>query len=135
MNLARRHGLVPVVLLVACGGDPATSQGGGDLSAISLPSDGGRAGDGAGAAGGDLALTGGADLAAAVGDLALPCVQRACQGKVYQCGDCIDNDGDGRIDADDPDCLGACQNGEAGFNGDIPQGNRIIHRHESAPST
>ena len=26
------------------------------------------------------------------------CQITACQGKVYQCGDCIDNDGDGRMD-------------------------------------
>jgi hypothetical protein len=43
-----------------------------------------------------------------------------CQGKVYQCGDCVDNDGDGKFDSQDPDCLGACQNNEAGFFGAIP---------------
>ena len=48
------------------------------------------------------------------------CYVAPCQGKVYQCGDCIDNDGDGLVDSQDPDCLGACQNNEAGFAGDIP---------------
>jgi hypothetical protein len=38
-----------------------------------------------------------------------------CQGNIYQCGDCIDNDGDGLIDADDPECTGACDNAEQGF--------------------
>jgi len=48
------------------------------------------------------------------------CYIAPCQGKVYQCGDCIDNDGDGLVDSMDPDCLGACQNNEAGFYGSIP---------------
>jgi hypothetical protein len=48
------------------------------------------------------------------------CVVATCQGKTYQCGDCIDNDGDGLIDSKDPDCLGACDNNERGFKGEIP---------------
>jgi hypothetical protein len=49
------------------------------------------------------------------------CNITTCQGKTYQCGDCIDNDGDCRIDTGaDPDCLGPCSNNEAGFHGDIP---------------
>ena len=48
------------------------------------------------------------------------CFIAPCQGKVYQCGDCQDNDKDGVVDSQDPDCLGACQNNEAGFNGNIP---------------
>ncbi len=39
---------------------------------------------------------------------------------MYQCGDCLDNDGDCAIDSNDPECLGACQNNENGFKGDIP---------------
>jgi hypothetical protein len=48
------------------------------------------------------------------------CYIAPCQGKVYQCGDCMDNDGDGLVDSMDPDCLGACQNNESGFQGNIP---------------
>lgn len=48
------------------------------------------------------------------------CYIAPCQGHVYQCGDCIDNDGDGLVDSQDPDCLGACQNNEGGFFGGIP---------------
>ncbi len=44
----------------------------------------------------------------------------ACQGHIYQCGDLIDNDGDGLIDSDDPDCLGPCDNTEGGLYGGIP---------------
>ncbi|APR87552.1 hypothetical protein A7982_12901 [Minicystis rosea] len=43
-----------------------------------------------------------------------------CQGHVYQCGDCIDNDGDGLVDAEDPECLGPCDNTENGYYGGIP---------------
>ncbi|MDB4969456.1 MAG: hypothetical protein JWN44_5145 [Myxococcales bacterium] len=51
---------------------------------------------------------------------AVICYVTPCQGKVYQCGDCLDNDGDGLVDSMDPDCLGACQNNEQGFFGSIP---------------
>jgi hypothetical protein len=43
-----------------------------------------------------------------------------CQGKTYQCGDCVDNDGDCKIDAADPYCIGVCSNNESGFKGNIP---------------
>jgi hypothetical protein len=43
-----------------------------------------------------------------------------CQGKYYQCGDGVDNDGDGKIDGADPDCLGPCDNTEDNFYGGIP---------------
>lgn len=42
------------------------------------------------------------------------CVPRMCAGGggVAQCADCIDNDGDGRVDEADPECLGPCDNTE-----------------------
>lgn len=45
-----------------------------------------------------------------------------CQGHLYACGDAVDNDGDGLIDWQDPDCLGPCDNNEAGFDLMIPGG-------------
>lgn len=48
------------------------------------------------------------------------CVVAACQGTVYQCGDCQDNDGDCLPDAADSACLGPCSNNEDGFKGEIP---------------
>jgi len=48
------------------------------------------------------------------------CVIADCQGKIYECGDCIDNDGDIVADAKDPHCLGACDNTEDSFYGGIP---------------
>ncbi len=43
-----------------------------------------------------------------------------CAGKIYECGDTIDNDKDGLIDAADPDCLGPCDNTELGLNPNLP---------------
>jgi hypothetical protein len=48
------------------------------------------------------------------------CKVATCQGKVYQCGDCIDNDGDCKVDSGDESCLGPCQNSEEKFYGSIP---------------
>lgn len=45
-----------------------------------------------------------------------------CQGHIYACGNGIDDDGDGLIDDEDPDCLGPCDNNEAGFYLHIPGG-------------
>ncbi len=50
------------------------------------------------------------------------CYTAACAGKVYACGDCLDNDGDGKIDSTDPDCLGPCHNRENNFDLGIPGG-------------
>jgi hypothetical protein len=40
------------------------------------------------------------------------CKPFACLGQVLACGDCQDNDGDGKIDSADPECLGPCDNTE-----------------------
>jgi hypothetical protein len=39
-----------------------------------------------------------------------------CRGKPYQCGNCSDDDGDGLVDALDPDCLGPCDDDELGLS-------------------
>jgi hypothetical protein len=48
------------------------------------------------------------------------CQMATCHGKIYECGDCVDNDGDGLIDMADPGCWGPCDNNEAGWKGEIP---------------
>ncbi len=49
------------------------------------------------------------------------CVISECQGKVYECGDCVDNDGDLGVDTiSDLECFGPCDNNEDGFKGEIP---------------
>jgi hypothetical protein len=53
------------------------------------------------------------------GGCTFSCQIRKCGNHIYQCGDCIDNDGDGRVDAADPDCTGPCKNTEVGLWGNI----------------
>ena len=40
------------------------------------------------------------------------CFPTRCAGKLLECGDCEDNDGDGATDWRDPECLGPCDNTE-----------------------
>jgi hypothetical protein len=48
---------------------------------------------------------------------------RTCGGKVYACGDCIDNDGDCVVDSADSECLGPCDNSENSLHPSIPGSN------------
>src|SRR5690606_33601147 len=70
--------------------------------------------------GGTLQLAGappGTDGGALSGQAgAPPCVEIACRGKPWQCGNCLDDDGDGLIDSLDPDCLGPCDDDELGLS-------------------
>ena len=50
------------------------------------------------------------------------CFPATCQGMLNECGNCLDDDGDGLIDSDDPDCLGACDNNEGGLYHNIDGG-------------
>ena len=43
-----------------------------------------------------------------------------CGGKVYACGDALDNDGDGLIDYADPECTTPCDDAEVSFQTDLP---------------
>lgn len=58
------------------------------------------------------------------------CVIAECQGHIYQCGDCLDNDGDGVVDAADVDCLGPCDNTEDSYYGGIPGQNNAPCRQD-----
>jgi hypothetical protein len=51
------------------------------------------------------------------------CVPATCQGKTYACGNCLDDDGDCRVDSVDAMCLGPCDNSEAGLDVAIPGAN------------
>jgi hypothetical protein len=46
-----------------------------------------------------------------------------CGTDVLACSDGMDNDGDGLIDSDDPECTGACDDDEASFQTGIPGDN------------
>lgn len=54
------------------------------------------------------------------GVIAPPTDIAECQGHVYACGNLIDDDGDGLIDSQDPDCLGPCDDTEDSLFGGIP---------------
>lgn len=70
----------------------------------------------------DASSTGGGatpDDSGAADSGAAGCVQVLCEGAALACGDCVDNDQDGLVDLDDPDCLGECQNAEDTFFGSV----------------
>jgi cysteine-rich repeat protein len=43
-----------------------------------------------------------------------------CAGQIYACGDEIDNDNDGKVDLDDPECISPCDDDEASFETSLP---------------
>jgi len=99
-----------------------------DLAASSA----GVAGDSVAGVGGQSLNTGGTAAfdGGSGGGVAHACQVTACQGQPYQCGDCIDNDGDGLIDSDDPDCTGPCDNTEDSYFGGIPGQNNAPCRED-----
>ena len=87
----------------------------------------------AGGEGGDFTGAGGARDAAgspATGGSA-GCEPVTCQGKgPYACGDCVDNDLDGAVDAHDIECTGPCDDTEDAFAGGIPGQNNAPCRQD-----
>src|SRR5262245_1001278 len=69
---------------------------------------------GIGGSGGGTSATGG-------GGATVTCA--GLGGSTAQCGDGIDNDNDGKIDYDDPECLGPADNDESSFADGIPGDN------------
>lgn len=102
--------------VAACARDIAL---GSDMTSGGAPSGGAPSGGGAsGHAGAGIAgqpVAGGA-----AGTPERECVEALCHGMKYQCGDCMDNDGDGKIDAEDPECTGPCDNREDSFDVGLP---------------
>jgi hypothetical protein len=93
------------------GADAGGSAGVGGSAGI-----GGSAGVGGTAGVGGSAGVGGAVTAGAGGSV-------ACSPGGTQCTDCIDNDGDGYLDAFDVECVGPLDNDEASFSTGIPGDN------------
>jgi hypothetical protein len=60
------------------------------------------------------------------------CVVATCQGKVYQCGNCLDDDGDCKIDSADSQCLGPCDNSEDSLSIAIPGANNAPCKQDCA---
>jgi hypothetical protein len=110
-----------LVVVSACGGDPASSNrgiGGGTGGDVGSGGTGGDIGGGGGnvgtggVGGGGTAGTGGTGAGAGAGGTNGGCQLIECAGRLTLCGDCIDNDDDGLVDNDDPECLGPCDNTE-----------------------
>lgn len=101
-----------------------------DAAAGALASDApheGAAG-GAGASGASGAGAAGVSGAGGLGGAA--CVPVACAAKIYDCGNCVDDDLDGTIDALDPGCLGPCDDTEDSYFGGIPGENAAPCRQD-----
>jgi hypothetical protein len=104
----------------ACGGSDSASGGFDAATGFdgAASGDGGSAtADGASAQDGATAADGGWGMLSDGG-----CAPVMCQTHLYQCGNCLDDDGDGLADWADPDCLGPCHNNERGFDLRIPGG-------------
>lgn len=103
------------VLAQGCGSDGNS----GGTASTGTNSSGTAGGTGVGGNGGSTGAAGGSGTGGTMwGDGGIVVVP--CQNQVYACADTIDNDGDGLIDWQDPDCLGPCHNSESTFFGSIP---------------
>lgn len=90
-------------------------------------------GAGASGAGSNSGGSGGSAAGGAApngGSAGTTCEPALCQGRVYACGNCIDDDGDGTLDSDDVHCTGPCDDSETSFSVDIPGGNAAPCRHD-----
>jgi hypothetical protein len=85
---------------------------------IPLGSD--QAAVGAGTAGSTAGRGGQAGVGGEAGAGNPTCVPASCRGKTYACGNCKDDDGDGLIDALDPECTGPCDNLENSLDVGLP---------------
>ncbi len=118
-----------VAFVGACGEDVQVGDMGEGGSGGGGASHAGSAGSGAGAPGGfgGVGIDAGGSAAASGGTAAgggAACVQVSCQNKVYLCGNCKDDDNDGLVDSEDPDCVGPCDNTEDAYDLGIPGGNQ-----------
>jgi hypothetical protein len=117
--------LVAACLLPLGCGDSANVAGGGGAGAGETggaPSGGsGGAPSGGAPSGGGGTSSGGTSSGGSAGvGAGAPTEIAECQGKIYACGDLLDNDGDGLVDSQDPDCLGPCDDTEDSYYGGIP---------------
>lgn len=124
--MSRNHRLLgsilfSVLLLSGCPDSAAPPYtGGGDGAPIESDGGGGPAVDGTIGTelgwvtddGGVVKLSDGAVLIGADAGNAWVCYPTTCAGKLLDCGDCLDNDGDGKVDSHDLECLGPCDNTE-----------------------
>jgi hypothetical protein len=116
-NVLAACALGAIALALSCSEDVDDAGGGASgASASNGPSSGGN-GPGGGFNQGGNGTTAGTYSSGVGGP---PTEIATCLGMVYQCGDLQDNDADGLIDSQDPDCLGPCDNTEDSYFGGIP---------------
>lgn len=100
------------------GGATSSTGGAGMGGGTSVTGSGGATASGTG---GGATGTGGMDAGGVdASDAGVVISIVKCLNQVYQCGDGLDNDGDGLLDWQDPDCLGPCDNTEDSYYGGIP---------------
>lgn len=121
------HFAIPLLVLVGCSSDEPTSTDTGLTTAASAEAstDTGltsttTAGDSGTTDGTTTTATTTAGTTTSGTTGPIVCVETTCQGKLYECGNCLDDDNSGTIDSGDPDCLGPCDNNEGGWKGNIP---------------
>jgi hypothetical protein len=102
-----------VATVAACGRSHRYSRAAQDADAQDVAPDGSEASDGRAPEQG--CMPGPGNGGTGPGD----CTPVRCGGILYECGDCMDNDEDGLIDSDDPECAGPCDHSEAYFLGEI----------------
>lgn len=103
MRIRSGIGFFVVLLLTGC-----LAMGCGDKGS----SNGGEDGDGSvGDSGPIVVVDGGIEITEDGGGTWV-CQVTECAGHLLECGDCIDNDGDGKVDSHDQECLGPCDNTE-----------------------
>lgn len=103
-----------VAYAASCSSDDVTITG--TAQGGSSPTGTGSGGSGAGV----NSAAGGSSGQYTSGVGGAPTEETPCAGKIYDCGDLIDNDRDGLIDHQDPDCLGPCDNTEDSYFPDLP---------------
>ena len=122
--------LIAAVIATGCSDTPGTggTAGSGATASTSSGTAGSGNGSTGGSGGGATGGAGGASSSSGTGGTGAWApdgggfVMTTCVNQIYLCGDTLDNDGDGLIDYQDPDCLGPCDNSEDGLSLNIPGG-------------
>jgi hypothetical protein len=113
--------LLAAALGAGCSGSDSAGGAASSQSGTASTTGSATGGGGEGGAGGAGSAAGGG-TASSTGSGPPPTMTVACQAQIYQCGDLQDNDGDGLLDNQDPDCLGPCDNTEDSYYSGIPGG-------------
>lgn len=124
-------GFLLVASVIACSDDTSGTGGSGAGSSTSSASGGAGQGGasttssagGAGQGGAGGVATGGGG-AGAGGPISSWPVGTKCGNQTYLCSDGLDNDDDGKIDWEDPECLHPCDNSEGSLAMDVPGANQ-----------